>query len=88
MEKVTLIGSFAFRCCSKLESVYLNVSSVPTLSLYVFSNTPLSSSAMLGRFGSIYVPSSLYNSFSTKANWSTYKARLVKYDFVNNQIIE
>ena len=77
--KVTSIESNAFNQCTRLCSFYLNgVSSVPTLGNYAFSSTPIGGySAVAGQYGSIFVPSSLYNSFRTATNWATYSARMV-----------
>ena len=73
---VTTISAYAFRYCSKLMSLYLTGSSVPTLNASAFLNMPFSVSVN-SVYGSIYVPSSLYNTYSTATNWSVYKARLV-----------
>lgn len=76
---VNLIGSYAFRSCYRLVSLYLTgVSKVPTLSASAFVSTPIGGySTYAGRYGSVYVPSSLLASFKTAANWSSISARLV-----------
>ena len=73
---VTTISAYAFRYCSNLMSLYLTGSTVPTLNASAFLNMPFSVSVN-SVYGSIYVPSSLYNTYSTATNWATYKNRLV-----------
>ena len=75
---VKTISAYAFRYCSSLMSLYLTGSSVPTLNASAFLNMPFSVSVN-NVYGSIYVPSSLYNTYSTATNWTTYKARLVSF---------
>lgn len=63
----------AFALCYKLTSLDLTgVSSVPTLAnVNAFNSTPLYNySASAGQWGSIYVPSSLYDAFLSANNWS------------------
>lgn len=64
---VKTISAYAFRYCSSLMSLYLTCSSVPTLNASAFLNMPFSVSVN-NTYGSIYVPSSLYNSYSTATN--------------------
>ena len=75
----TYIGAQAFRGCWNLISVYLSSASVvPTLSTAVFSSTPIGGySASAGRYGSVFVPASLYNSFITATNWTAISSRIV-----------
>lgn len=75
----TSIGNNAFSDCHKLTSLYLNnVSRVTTLGTNAFSGTPiLNSDYLSGEYGSVFVPSSLYNAFCTATNWSSISARLV-----------
>lgn len=74
----TSIGISAFRSCYNLISLYLTGSSIPTLGSSAFYSTPLDAySASAGQYGSIYVPSSLYNSYKTATNWSAYSSRFV-----------
>lgn len=75
---VKTISAYAFRYCSSLMSLYLTCSAVPTLNASAFLNMPFSVSVN-NTYGSIYVPSSLYNSYSTATNWTKYKARLVSF---------
>lgn len=70
------IGNYAFSSCTSLRSIYLFGSSVPSLGGYTMTSTPISRSTYLGYYGSIFVPESLYNAYSTATNWATYKARL------------
>ena len=73
---VTTISIYAFRYCSSLMSLYLTGSTVPTLNKSAFLNMPFSASVN-NVYGSIYVPSSLYATYSTATNWAAYKDRLV-----------
>ena len=75
----TSIGTSAFQNCYNLISLNLtSVSSVPTLGITVFYSTPIGGySASAGKYGSVYVPASLYNSFLTAANWSSIASRIV-----------
>jgi len=51
---------------------------VPTLSnSNVFSYTPVVDSSYIGTYGSIYVKSSMLDSFKTATNWSLYSNRMV-----------
>lgn len=78
LPKVTTISAYAFRYCSSLMSLYLTGNTVPTLNASAFLNMPFSVSVN-NVYGSIYVPSSMYNSYSVATNWVTYKDRLVSY---------
>lgn len=73
----TFISGYAFSYCTKLESVYFMGSSVPSILANVFYLTPIQSSSYLGYFGSIYVPSSLVDSYKTATNWASYSSRIV-----------
>lgn len=74
---VTKISAYAFRYCSTLMSLYLTGSTVPTLaSTTVFANMPMSVSVN-NVYGSIYVPSSLVETYKAATYWSTYKNRIV-----------
>ena len=42
-----------------------------------FINTPISNSTYLGYYGSIYVPSSLVDTYKSATNWATYSDRIV-----------
>lgn len=76
---VSLIQSSVFWRCVRLVSLYLTgVSSVPTLSANAFSSTPIGGySTTAGKYGSVYVPSSLLSAFKSAANWSVISARIV-----------
>lgn len=77
---VTAIGNSAFAGCSKLMSLYILGDSVCTLGgTSVFANTPMSRSTYTGSFGSIFVPSSLYEAYISASRWSTYSARIASY---------
>ena len=74
---VSSIANYAFYACSKLSSLYLLGSSVASLGgTSVFTQTRFSLSSA-GVYGSIFVPSSLYNSYLTATYWSAYSARIV-----------
>lgn len=82
LPKCRILYNAAFSGCSRLSSVYIGLeySSVCTLrSVNVFNSTPMSNSTYLGYFGSIYVPSSLYASYSTATNWAAYANRITSY---------
>jgi hypothetical protein len=75
----TDMQSSVFRNCYNLISLYLDqVSAVPNFGTNMFYSTPISTySTVAGRYGSIFVPSSLYASFTTAISWSAYSARMV-----------
>lgn len=74
---VTKFSAYAFRYCSTLMSLYLTGSTIPTLaSTTVFANMPMSVSVG-GVYGSIYVPSTLLDTYKAATYWSTYKNRIV-----------
>jgi len=71
------IAGSAFANCSSLESLYLlNCKMVSLANANAFANTPMSNSALLGHYGSIYVPSSWVASFKTATNWLAYSDRI------------
>lgn len=76
---VSIISNGAFMSCYNLISLYLtSVSSVPTLAATAFNSTPIGGySTSAGRYGSVFVPASLYNSFITATNWATISSRIV-----------
>lgn len=76
----TTFPTSTFYGCSALERVTLKSATVvvPIPSDF-FSYTPIADSSYLGRFGSIYVASSLYTSFRNASGWSNYRARIVSY---------
>lgn len=74
------LGDYAFRSCRKLLSLYiLSVSAIPSVGSSTFYSTPIGgyTTYTSGEYGSVFVPSSLYNSFLTAANWSRISARIV-----------
>ena len=76
------IFQFHFRSCYNLLSLYLGGSTVCTLeSTNAFTSTPISNytTSTGGVHGSIYVLSSLYNSYKTATNWVTYSNRFASY---------
>lgn len=77
--KCSHIANQAFRSCYNLISLYLTGTSVVSLPYSnTFSSTPIAGySTSAGRYGSIYVPASLFNSYKTAANWSYFSSRFV-----------
>lgn len=77
--KCKSIYSQAFRNCYNLIELHLeSVQSVPFLSTSVFLSTPIGGySVSAGRYGSIFVPASLYSAFQTAQNWSSVASRIV-----------
>ena len=74
----TSIDNSAFFKCYNLLSLYLLGSSIPILS-DTFGSTPIAgyTTSTGGVYGSIYVPASLYSSFLTANNWSSFSSRIV-----------
>ncbi len=78
--KLSIIGSSAFYGCNKLSVLNLLSNSICILSnTSAFDNTPMSKSTYLGYYGSIYVPSSLVDSYKSATNWVTYAARITAF---------
>lgn len=75
----TSIGNSAFGSCFNLLSFYLLGSSVPTLGTSVFYSTPIGgyTTSTGGVYGSIFVPSSLYDQYIVATNWSSFSSRIV-----------
>lgn len=75
----TSMSMYAFYNCVNLISLYLNnISVVPSISTTTFGSTPISTYiTVAGRYGSVYVPSSLYADFLAHSIWKSYSARLV-----------
>lgn len=74
------IGANAFYGCVNLISLNLvGVSSIPNLvNSNAFLSTPIGGySTSAGQYGSVYVPSSLYNDFLVASNWSYFSDRMV-----------
>lgn len=75
------ISTAAFSACTHLLSFYwLWNAPIPNLSsTAVFISTPISNytASTGGVYGSIFVPSSLYDSFISATNWAAYSARIV-----------
>lgn len=67
------IGTYAFYSCKSLTALYLMGSSVCSLA----GSTAFSSTPFTGTSGYIYVPSSLYDTYKTAANWSYFSSRFV-----------
>lgn len=67
------IGTYAFYSCKSLTALYLMGSSFCSLA----GSTAFSSTPFTGTSGYIYVPSSLYDTYKTAANWSYFSSRFV-----------
>ena len=77
------IVSYAFALCYNLLSLYLLGSSVAKLShSNAFSSTPIAgyTASTGGVYGSIYVPASLYATYSTSTNWAYFADRFVSVE--------
>lgn len=79
--KLTRVSASAFCSCWRLTELHLeSVSTLPNLqNSNAFTSTPIGgfTSYTGGVYGSIFVPSSMYNTFSAAANWSLFKSRMV-----------
>ena len=81
------VGASAFEGCSKLQDIWLNFTSIPTssssqwfyLGASAFAGTPMSSSGLTGKFGSIHVTSNAYTYLKNATGWKSYSARMVSY---------
>lgn len=68
-----------FMLCRNLLSLYLYYGAVPEFGGSMFYGSPISdyTTSTGGVYGSIFVPSSLYNSYITATGWAAYSARMV-----------
>lgn len=73
------IASYAFMRCVNLISLYILTSEIfPLTASNAFSSTPIGGySESAGTFGSIYVPSSLYDAYISASVWSYFSSRFV-----------
>lgn len=80
----SLSGYYIFSQCFNLISLFLLGSSLCTLERTVgtvFTSTPLSNySTSAGRWGSVFVPASLLDSYKTATNWTTISSRIFAYE--------
>ena len=69
----------AFTGCHNLISLYLMSTSIVILSnINVFDSTPIGGyTDIAGQYGSIYVPTTLFDSYKIAENWSNFENRLV-----------
>ena len=76
---ISTIMAAVFSGCVNLISLYLMGPYRCVLSASTaFTSTPIGGySDVAGRFGSIYVPTSLYNAYITAASWSFFSSRFV-----------
>ena len=80
IQNAASIAASAFYSCYNLLSLYLLNSTVYTLeNTSVFGQSPISTrtTSTGGVQGSIFVPSSLYNTYISATNWATYSERFV-----------
>ena len=77
----TSIEGYAFGNCYNLTSLNLTgISQIPSLPYSTaFSSTPIGgyTTSTGGVYGSIYVPSSLYDAFTSATNWTYFSSRIV-----------
>ena len=76
---ITSMSNYAFRNCWLLTELHLEgVTVVPSLGVSVFASTPIGGySAKAGRYGSVFVPASLYSSFTAANQWNSIASRIV-----------
>ena len=73
------IDSSAFRRCTRLLSLYLNASTVCTLTnSNAFTSTPIAgyTTSTNGVYGSIFVPASLVDAYKAATNWTYFAERI------------
>lgn len=78
LSNISVIYYSAFYGCVELVSLYLYCSSVPSLTggSYAFGSTPIGGySASAGRYGSIFVPISLYSIYNARSGWDNFYSR-------------
>lgn len=77
--EVTEIGSYAFRNCTRLVSLYLLGPTLANLlGSTALNSTPIGGySTIASKYGSIYVPASLYSSYISASYWSYFSSRFV-----------
>ena len=80
------IGSYAFAYCSKLQDLWLNFGSFTSsgsawawLGDSAFYGTPIASSGLTGKFGSIHITKNAYAYLRIASGWRAYSARMVSY---------
>lgn len=77
----TYLAQSAFAACRRLVSLYLMGPTICSLGSSVFRYSPISnSSSYAGRYGSIFVPASLYSDYITAPDWSIYSDRFVSVE--------
>jgi hypothetical protein len=78
ISRASVIGQNAFLNCRSLSIIDLtgDTQFCRLENINAFGGTPMSNSSYLGYFGSIYVPSSRYNTYIASTNWVTYSARI------------
>lgn len=76
-------GGYIFANCTALSMFILGpVTNTFSIDSNWFYNTPITDSSHLGYFGSIYMPTSKYESFMALSGWSYYQSRIVSYTSV------
>lgn len=69
-------GTYCFSGCSKLESLIIASTAVATFGTGMLTNTAISKSTYLGRWGSIFVPSTLVSNYKAATGWTAFSARI------------
>lgn len=80
LPKCSYLGNTVFQQCYNLKELYLYSTKIPQLShSNAFSSTPIAgyTTSTGGQLGSIYVRSTLYESFKAATNWTYYADRFV-----------
>ena len=81
LPSVSRLYSYVFSGCTSLSILILTSSSMTTLAnSAVFNNTPIKSSGYLGRWGSIYVPADLVDTYKGGTNWTYYSDRITSIE--------
>ena len=77
-----LSGSYTFSNCINLSQIIINTSKgiVALGPSNLFANTPIVNSALLGYFGSIYVPNNRVEQYQTASGWSYFSDRITSID--------
>ena len=85
------IGRSTFSSCYNLISMYIYHSSYSSVTRFNYwtcmSSTPITGySAIAGRYGSVFVPASMYSKYIKATNWAQISSRIVGIDEEGNQV--
>lgn len=80
--KCTALDQQVFNGCTRLISLYLGASEVVSIyTSFIFNSTPIAGySAVAGRYGSIFVPTSLISEYQSARYWSYFSSRFVAFN--------